>query len=276
MLTTRSILIAALAMAVLWAFGTPACADIVVAHYTFDEGGANLYKDATGANDGQLGGGDPIRNTTTVKAGVGSLDLDGNDWVKINAIADDLAGSTNHSISLWVYSGTSHGQGNLVGANTSGGSNRALLMTRNNLAQFHSTPPGTSGQWVMAGTTQITGETSPTWHHVVYVRYGNSGKIYVDGTPAEGSTASLIQYTAAATDQWSIGQEFDGGSTSDFYTGLIDDVQIYNVSLADWQVDFLKNNPGTEAPVPEPSTLAIWALGLACLGVYGWRKRRSR
>jgi len=27
--------------------------------------------------------------------------------------------------------------------------------------------------------------------------------------------------------------------------------------------------------IPEPSTFAIWALGLMCLGWYGWRRRRT-
>ncbi len=32
--------------------------------------------------------------------------------------------------------------------------------------------------------------------------------------------------------------------------------------------------PTLPAVIPEPSTLAIWALGLLGLGLYGWRRKR--
>ncbi len=247
----------------------PVASAAIVAHYTFDDSG-DLFNDSSPqGNDGSARTSDPAQNTATVKVGTGSLDLDGNDSANIDAVAADVP-QTEHTLSLWLYSSQDGGQRTLIAANTSGGGNNMLTFARSNVFQLHSDPPNA---FIGVGGTQIAADDPDTlWHHVVYTRSGDVGTIYVDGVlDAAPFTASYVLHTS---DQWSIGQEFDGGSPSDFYTGLIDDVQIYDNALVAWQVQHLFDNPGAVAPVPEPATMLIWSL-LAGLGVaLGWRRRK--
>lgn len=80
------------------------------------------------------------------------------------------------------------------------------------------------------------------WHQVVGVHVAGGNKfIYVDGAPAEASNASQVVANNAAPLLLG-GVNFSGVATG-LFTGLIDEVQIYNHALSSSDVDFLFNNP---------------------------------
>ena len=109
------------------------------------------------------------------------------------------------------------------------------------------------------------------WHHIVATRENMYVKIYVDGVyMSAGSYTSGVGFGPG--DRWSIAQEWDGETPSDFYTGAVDDVRLYNRALADAQVLDLFNGIAPiflEASFPNPSneaenvtaTLLEWVAG---------------
>ena len=89
------------------------------------------------------------------------------------------------------------------------------------------------------------------------------------------NTWAYTQVPPVTTNAVHIGHRTPGGL---FWPGLIDDVAVWGEPLKAWQITGLAEGSWTPAnvPIPEPSTLVMWALGLLCLVLYGWRKIRSR
>ncbi|MEZ6151956.1 MAG: LamG domain-containing protein [Pirellulaceae bacterium] len=108
------------------------------------------------------------------------------------------------------------------------------------------------------------------WHFVVgvYDASSNTQSIYVDGAPADGTSAT--QPILANGAPFLIGGYNLAGTATGFYTGLVDDVQVYNMALNDDHISFLFNNPGIA--VPEPAAAAL--LWFATLIGVGRRVRR--
>jgi len=113
---------------------------------------------------------------------------------------------------------------------------------------------GNPGSWSVGlqGTRPFirrTGGTNPTtsinltpnqWTHVVYTfQAGGSARFYIDGVLS--STVSAGPATGPAGDRWYLGST---AGTDDFFTGLLDDVHVYDGVLTDMQVAYLFANPG--------------------------------
>lgn len=107
------------------------------------------------------------------------------------------------------------------------------------------------------------------WRHVAFTVSGTTFSLYVDGvlsgTPStltpdfiDNGEAEIFRIGALAR-----------SSNGDFFTGLLDDVQIYGSALTGSNVTFLFNNPGTA--IPEPSAALLGGLGLLAL----LRRRRA-
>ncbi len=64
------------------------------------------------------------------------------------------------------------------------------------------------------------------WHHVVLLRQGTTLKMFIDGI--QDSTAADLPYNVTNTANLIIGSHNGGGY---FYTGLLDDIRIYNRAL---------------------------------------------
>ena len=86
-----------------------------------------------------------------------------------------------------------------------------------------------------------------TWHHVVWTQTGSSGglSIYTDGKPntitcAEGSNDGGW-FADTAGNQFAIGKLWRGAGGNQIYTGMLDDIRIYNYPLTATQVKLLYN-----------------------------------
>jgi hypothetical protein len=89
------------------------------------------------------------------------------------------------------------------------------------------------------GTTDVNDNT---WHHIVGVRIPGQGKrIYIDGVLEDTAPLGNSNVTTAPL---MLGGLFVSGNPTGVYTGMIDDVQIYDEALADADVLFLHQNPG--------------------------------
>jgi len=97
-----------------------------------------------------------------------------------------------------------------------------------------------------AGTTYPPAVNDNQWHLITYVREGGTGYVYLDG-------AQIVTYTSTfslgTVTRWSIGQEWDPPSPSDFYNGQVDDARIYNRPLSAAEVAGLA---GKTKPLPKP------------------------
>ncbi|MHC4568543.1 MAG: LamG-like jellyroll fold domain-containing protein [Planctomycetota bacterium] len=142
------------------------------------------------------------------------------DYVTIDGVADDI---TNNDITLsaWVKTADT-GSVYWFSCNSSTGGNVALLGIL-------------GGRFAMYDVNTAEGHSRTLvndleWHHLAYTRIGDIGSLYVDGV-LEGTHTANFNYSA--DDLWSIGQEWDAGPTaSNFLTGSVDDVRIYDAGLS--------------------------------------------
>ena len=170
----------------------------------------------------------------------GILAFDGNnDYVELNSIADSLAGKSNMSIEMWVRSNGTN-QENFLGINSSVGNN--VVFIRFNSSKIAVYDGFSNGYEITTTGNYADG----VWHHVAYTKNGLKGRLYVDGI-LEGTHNAHFSF--ASTDQWSLGQEFDGATASDFYEGSIDEVRIWDVTRSAIELNV---NMGTQLTGSEP------------------------
>ena len=159
-----------------------------------------------------------------------ALSLDGvDDYVLI----EDMCGALSDrdiTISLWIKSGTKDAQQFLYAFNTAAGENR--LMLGRSASDTH------LGIYDNGWQTSSTAVFDGAWHSVVLVLSTTLGSctLYVDG----GSVYNYATSTSIdVPDLFSLGQEYDGLVTSDFYEGFMDDVRIYDRALTEQEIQCL-------------------------------------
>ncbi len=253
---------AVLALVAIWAGGARAA---VVAHWRFDESSGTVAADSAGAFDGALSGaaafvpGGVSGNAVSLAAASNSLVNVGTgfpgftsgafsvvSWVQTTSTDNDTFVLGKHE------SGTLNGY--LVGLNASPGGG---LGAANRAWFYGSSPPGQA-------PTSTTTVNDGAWHQIVGVyRSGGTISIYLDGSPAEAALPSAtIQPNSAA---FVIGGFSSASTPTARYSGLIDDVQVYDVALSDAEVQFLFQNPGQVVAQPVPSLGAAGRAALAGL-----------
>ncbi|MHC4145250.1 MAG: LamG domain-containing protein [Planctomycetota bacterium] len=168
----------------------------------------------------------PEGNPTFVEGYTGfGLELDGDDFVVIDAVADDFT-DTDITLSAWVK--TSDSGADWFSCNTSSRGNQVRLAIEGGKFGFD-----TDSEHALSTTTVSDGE----WHLLTFVRSGNIGYTYVDGV-MENSYDAAANNTGdfIPSDLWSIGQEWDSGGPSGHLTGIVDDVRIYDRALLEAEI----------------------------------------
>jgi hypothetical protein len=212
-----------------------------VAHWPFDENGGDTAFDVIGTHDGALAGYATL-GVQGVSGGAISLDHTSGDMVNMGDVFGFTSG--DFSISVWIKTTTTLPESIVAGKHLSGVGAGYLICINtsagygeiNKAYFYHSTLPGNVP---ITTTTVNDGE----WHHIVAVySSGGTATIYVDGSPAEDSGASSpIGSTSAA---FVVGGITYGATPVASYTGLVDDLQLYDHALSDEEIDFLFANPG--------------------------------
>jgi hypothetical protein len=183
----------------------------LIGYWTYE---AKDYIDySPSGNDGTGASGNARPGFVAGHVGAWALDLDGNDYVTIDGVAADLMPNNDITMSAWVKTAA---DGELLVCNTGSGDNVILLDIDGGVA---------AGYPVVWGTTTVNDDS---WHLLTFVRSGSDAYLYVDGVQEAADTGS---FSFDPTDLWSIGQEWDGGSPSDFLTGQTDDSRVYNYAL---------------------------------------------
>ncbi|MCH2105782.1 MAG: M12 family metallo-peptidase [Planctomycetes bacterium] len=193
-----------------------------------ESGSTSLVDSGPGMSNGSLFGG-PDVGQPGARAGTGtSIGFDGvDDYGRLNGPRRTDALRLKFSVSAWVQSAGVSGdqilfgnpgswsvglQGNRPFIRRTGGSNPA--------PSLYITP----GQWT----------------HLVYTfEAGEQARFYVDG--ALGGSLNIGGATGSAGGTWYLGSA-DG--SDDFFTGLIDDLHVYDGVLTSTQVAYLFANPG--------------------------------
>jgi hypothetical protein len=207
----------------------------LIGWWKFDEGSGSTALDWSGyGNDGRLGG-DPQWVEGIMG---GALDLDGNDYVSIDGVVDDITGN-NITLSAWIKT-TQGGEGNVFASNDSASGHVLLFGIDNGNAYVDDGP---STDWPPA-------VNDDQWHMLTYVLNRSKEYIYVDGVQVGTLTASIDITTET---RWSIGQEWDDSDPSNFYSGLVDDARFYNASLTAEQVKELMRGDPLVAWNPRPN-----------------------
>lgn len=143
------------------------------------------------------------------------------DYININSVAPLIAGG-DFSLEAIIKGPTQDHKG-IIPINTSTGGNRALFLIRHASMGIYD-----GGTWYI-GNIDVDDNN---WHHVMlsYTRSTKKAVIYVDGEVSlDATTNNMI--TVATDDRISIGQEWDGASTSDHFNGEIPVAKIYNKAL---------------------------------------------
>jgi len=189
----------------------------LIGWWTFDEVGPSAL-DWSGHNNTGLFVGNPQR---VAGYDANALYLDGDDFLQIDAVADDI---TTNDITLTCWVATTTATCAVYACNTSSNGNVfRMQLDAGRVCVWDGADEGFSTQTVNDGL----------WHMLAYVRSGSTGSIYIDGVLAATHTAD---FTLGATNKWSLGQEWDASSASDFLTGAVDDVRFYNKPLTLQQI----------------------------------------
>jgi len=215
----------------IWSFTT---SGKLVGWWKFDQIEGRVAVDSSShGNHGTLQGqGDPKWVSGIID---GALELDGDDFVRVDGVADDIT-STNITISIWIKT-TQGDEGEVFASNDS--ANRHPFM----LGIQGGNPYVNDG-----GDTQFPPSINDgQWHMLTYVRSGNEGYVYVDGAQRGMYSAG---FDLGSVTRWSIGQEWDNATPSNFYVGTVDDARIYSYALseAERKAVYASQGPGPTEP----------------------------
>jgi hypothetical protein len=165
-----------------------------------------------------------------------SLKFDGTDDF-VNVGTNSITGTNPYTLSAWVKGNSPSGYDGAVGIGN--GSTNQLAW----IGWVNTTQQGTSNSWGGGGygNNWGTGITDTTnWHLITLTSSGGSTQtfyIYIDGVQKFTTTAS---FNLASTST-KVGALDDNGTRNYYFSGQIDDVQIFNYALTAVQVKQLYN-----------------------------------
>ena len=225
----------------------------LVGYWNFDDGSGATAHDTSGNNNNGT-----ITDATwsTGKVGRGGLQFNGSAYVTIPRIPVLEFGTGGFSVGAWFRS-SSNIFGHLISSGKVPGSPGWCLVFGVN---------GSGLQMRIAdGAKQYLSTTSPAkndgnWHYAMGIvdRSASLLHLYIDGveiTPAT-SIAGLGSVTDTST-QVDFGA-LGGANPSQFYTGSLDDVRIYNRALSAQEVlDIYNNDVGPVKPAPSKIQITL-------------------
>ncbi|MFH1671106.1 MAG: LamG-like jellyroll fold domain-containing protein [Patescibacteria group bacterium] len=224
----------------------------LVGYWKFDEGaGTNARDSSSNSNDGTLTNMDG-EDWVDISAGTGTtnfynpyaLDFDGTDDY-VGIVDDSTLDLSTFTISYWIKPYSS--QDTWAGVLGKGAGSQSK--DHNYTCVFNGTSDTQMYCGVGDGTTLegyddlFFNVVSDTWNHIVFTAGNGSLIVYVDGT--QSNTDSYTIAPINASEPFTIGSETNDNYIY-HYTGLIDDVRIYNRALSASEVESLANgNPST-------------------------------
>lgn len=216
----------------------------LVAHWKFDESTGQIAHDETGRYDGTLYGDGAAFVAGGVSGNALLLERAQNGLVVMPHLA--RCTTNDFSVAAWARlpAGDTTSPAFVFSQHEMWYENGFLLLINR---EWNLGSPGKATFIVNDGyhcAQSTTDVTDSRWHHMVVV-YRQSGQmeIYVDGSGAERSLQTLQMKNRGAP--FIVGGVFKGtGAPDPYYTGLVDDVQVYDEALSDAHIELLFLNPG--------------------------------
>ena len=164
--------------------------------------------------------------------------FDGMDYVNIESVIDDIQ-YNSHSFFAWVKTENTTSDERIFAVNDRYGGNRFLFGIYDGKVDLY--VPGSH----LMGTSLVNDNE---WHYIGYTWsvVTNSLSIYVDGVEEQVYSEDLA---VSSTDRASIGQEFDGFQTSNYYNGKLAEISIWKKAVPAGDIAFQMM-----APIAESST----------------------
>ena len=215
--------------------------------WIFNEGKGKAVEDSSGNGyDGEL-----KKNPTWSDGRYGGgLEFHGGNYVELRDSSAGLpfGGVEPFSITAWVKNqngGTIIGKfnGGVIGA-------YILVVSGGGTVTFHREV----APWSLGGAKALPKDE---FGHVAATYDGSEMKIYIDGE-LDAKQGRGAQNTDAVTPVL-IGARFTGGNPSDFFTGILDEVALFNVALAKDDVKVAMRGLSTESVLPAGKLTTTWA-----------------
>jgi len=256
---TNLVLLFAVAMLVV---GSGTANAAIVAQYSFEDNlldsapGGTVDDDLTYVKDGSASTVAQYVTGVVGKAGT----FDGNLFSALDSV--DLGLNDN----TWTIEA-------FISATSVGGFNRLVLKWDTAPYEYHVTLrdgdfdlfDSSVTEVFKANTTPATDFTDGDWHHVAVTSSAAGAEAWIDGTSVwTGDAVTLVE----SDNLLGLGNS-GGGAGSSRYLGLMDEVLIHDSAVDQTYID------GRVGLIPEPSSMALAALGFLCLGWY-FRCRHGR
>jgi hypothetical protein len=196
-------------------------------YWKLDENTGTSAADSSGTgNTGTLTN-SPTWTTGKVSYGVS---FDGtNDYIIRSSASSLPMANATQTISCWIYvASTPTARKTAVCATNATQTGYGSFIGYRSATEF--------GVWRYNGTAVVTTTTLPTagyWHHVAYVVNGSNKYLYIDGSQAATSTATL---DTMAQLRINAGRSAAG---TDYWAGKVDEVRIYNRALSSTEISAL-------------------------------------
>ena len=198
----------------------------LVAHWKLDESSGSTAADSAGANDGAVYG-NPTWTTGRV---AGALNLDGSgDYILGSSAGPLTVGSV--TVSAWVKVTGLTGVWNPVLTQHDAANDGCYFYIYEDEPAFTIRMGGVDA---FASSPEAIGWNE--WHHLAGTNDGSTIRLYVDGSAK--ASASSTGLTGTDYDLY-IGYDY---SSSAYFSGLIDDVRIYNRTLSDYEFGISSNS----------------------------------
>jgi uncharacterized repeat protein (TIGR02543 family) len=240
-----------------------------LAHWSFNETNGTLAVDSAGTYNGNLSSTGAAFDTNGISGGSISLMKSANGYVNMGNVLGLTTG--DYSIVAWIkMNAGDQTDSSVVLSKAQGGSRNGYFLNvnttgtllRNDKAAFIEGGSGAGQLTIQETPISTTSVNDGNWHQIVAVyQDGGSKSIYVDGAPAEDTKPSQAFNPNSAP--FLIGGFTAGGPTG-FFTGLIDEVQVYNYALTGADVDFLFANPSQV--IAEHDLPVGWSLNTSVTG----------
>ena len=223
------------------------------------------------ANNGTLGGGNANFAPSWTDAATcgnnsgGCYSFDGtNDYIALQNPIPGIQGS-DYTISAWIKHPNAIGgsRRNIFDQDYDGSHQILLQLTETSCyARFDTYE---SGYGSVVGNSSLC---DSNWHHLVAVKSGTSGSLYVDGSLQGSGTVRNV----TSTDHANIGAQVYPGTSTYFFDGYIDEVQIFGKALSATQISTLYNagKPNAQNLSNADTAVAdLWSANMTCADASG-------